>query len=271
MLEQLVLGAIQGITEWLPISSESIILLVKANVFNTGNEAMLIDLPSLLRLALFLHLGTFFAALVYLRKDVVFLLGALFNPSSFDNETNKVLKFLIIVTIISGTIGFFILSGISSIENNLNITSQYINLLIGLMLLVTGLIQLGAGRNKGKLRSTGDIKSSDSVLLGLMQGLAIIPGLSRSGLTISALLLRRFDDTQALKLSFLMSLPIVLAGNIILNLKDFSFHMIDLVGLTTSFVFGILTIHFLLSITRKINFGYFVLIFGSLVLASLAF
>jgi undecaprenyl-diphosphatase len=101
--------------------------------------------------------------------------------------------------------------------------------------------------------------------------LAVLPGLSRSGLTISALLLRKFDNASALKLSFLMSLPVVLGGNIVLNFKYFTFSTELLLGLIFSFIFGLLTISLLLKIARKVNFGWFVLIFGVVMIISIVF
>ena len=95
-------------------------------------------------------------------------------------------------------------------------------------------------------------KTGDGVLLGVAQGLAALPGLSRSGLTVSVLLLRKFDGATALKLSFLVSLPIVLFGNLFLNLNDFAFSAEALVGLFFSFLFGILTIDLLLKAAKKI-------------------
>ena len=101
-----------------------------------------------------------------------------------------------------------------------------------------------------------------------MQGLSTLPGISRSGSTVSVLLLDKVDKTEALRLSFLMSLPIVLAGNIFFNLKGFAFSFNMLYGLFFSFVFGILTIHALIKVSKKINFGYFVLIFGLLMIVA---
>ena len=261
MFEQLTLGAIQGITEWLPVSSESFVLLVKINFFG-GDESV----RELIKLALLFHLGTFLAALIYLRRDVAVLLKAIFNYKSASVEYQKILKFLIIVTVISGLVGFLILKLLSGIETK--ITGQVITLLIGILLLMTGWLGIRARIKNMPYRGPNSIKTTDGVLLGLVQGLAVLPGLSRSGLTVSTLLLRKFDDIYALKLSFLMSLPIVLAGNILLNLGDWSFSLVNLWGIAASFLFGILTIHFLLKIARRVNFNYFVIGFGVLVLIS---
>ena len=260
---QLLLGAIQGITEWLPISSSGIVTLINTNFLG------ITDVGVLLHTALFLHLGTFFAALIYFRKDVLHLFKTLFEYKYQDESSKRTLKFLIIATILSGIIGLFILKFLILFGEQLEFTGKSITAFIGILLLFTGIIQIKI-KNIG-LRKERNIKNSDSILLGIFQGFASLPGVSRSGITISTLLLKKFDDTTALRLSFLMSLPIVLLGNLFLNFQDFTkiVNSASIYGLLASFFFGLLTIHFLMNLSRKINLGWFVLIFAVLMLGSL--
>lgn len=260
IIQQLILGIIQGITEWLPISSSAMTTLIMTNFFGVT------DLGVLLHQALFLHLGTFFAALIYFRKDVAHLIQSLFHYRSSKTETKKVLKFLILTTLITGILGIIILKLLTDI--NLELTGKTITFAVGLLLLVTGTLQLSA-KNKG-LRKIINIENSDSWLAGFTQGLAVLPGISRSGITVSTLLLKKFDDTTALRLSFLMSLPVVLLGNIFLNIPDLAavFTYASIVGLLASFLFGLLTIHALMKLSKKINFGWFVLIIAVLMMVS---
>ena len=258
ILQQIILGIIQGITEWLPISSSGILALVMSNFYE------ITDLGFLLHAALFLHLGTFLAALVYFRKDVWKLVKAIFNYRRSNNETQKIFNFILITTIITGILGLLILMILSNIDFGL--TGKAISFFVGFFLLITGIFQIKV-RARG-LRKEINLKKNDSVLLGIVQGLSSLPGLSRSGITVSALLLKKFDDTSALRLSFLMSLPVVLIGNLFLNLNDFTFTNTALYGLLASFVFGLLTIHALISLSKRINFGWFVLIFAVLMMAS---
>ncbi|MFH1801406.1 MAG: undecaprenyl-diphosphate phosphatase [archaeon] len=263
IIQNLLLGAVQGITEWLPISSSGIVILLNANFFGVS------DIGRLLHIALFLHLGTFFAALIYFRKDVAELISALFKYKYSDDSSKKTLKFLIISTMISGVVGLIILKTLISFESQFEITGKIITGLVGVMLLFTGIIQIKI-RGRG-LKNPRSLKNTDGILLGAVQGASTLPGISRSGITVSSLLLRNFDDTTALRLSFLMSLPIVLIGNLFLNLQDF-FKVVNstaIYGLLASFIFGILTIHGLIKISRKINFGWFALIFALLMLGSL--
>jgi len=276
MFEQMILGAIQGVFEWLPVSSEGIIVLIQKNFFK--NEA---DIETIIRYALFLHLGTFLAAFIYFYKDVLKLIKALFNFKSANSKTQEILKFLIITSLISGFFGFILMKVFAGMEEQLELSARIITLIIGLLLLITGGLQIRA--KKLENRGIREIKNKDSILLGFVQALAVLPGLSRSGLTVSALLLRKFNSASALKLSFLMSLPMVLGGNIILNLNNFAptplvsgsrfyigtFSLELMVGLVFSFIFGLLTISLLLKIARSINFGYFVLFFGGLVILTL--
>ena len=257
-LQYIILGIIQGITEWLPISSSGILALIMSNFFE------ITDIGALLRAALLLHLGTFFAALIYFRRDVWNLTKSLFNYKNSDKETKLILKFLVMTTLITSILGIFILKALTSI--NLELTGKAISFFVGFLLLITGIFQIKT-RYKG-LRREINLKNKDSLLLGVMQGFSSLPGLSRSGITISTLLLRKFDDTSALRLSFLMSLPVVLLGNIFLNLQDFSFTSTTIYGILAAFVFGLLTISALMKLSRKINFGWFVLVFAVLMMLS---
>lgn len=264
MLESLILGLAQGIAEWLPISSEGVIVTIKNTFFYQADP-----IQELIRLALFLHFGTFLAALVYFRKDVRQLVKALLRPKEADEENKKILYFLLIATLISGTLGFTLFKLIGEFEEKLKLGGIFINLLIALMLFITAFLQMKA--KNGGLRTAKELKISDGIILGLVQGFSAMPGLSRSGLTVSALLLGKFDDAVALRLSFLMSLPIVLAGNLILNLETFNLSANSLLALTAAFLAGILTIDLFLRLAKKINFAYFTLFFGILVAVSVLF
>jgi undecaprenyl-diphosphatase len=260
---QLILGAIQGITEWLPVSSSGILTILNSNFFGVYN------ISELIHMALFLHFGTFLAALIYFRKDVFLLIKSLFNYKKSGKNTKKVLNFLLLSTLISGFIGLIILKVLTSFENYFEVTGKTITAFVAVLLLFTGFIQIKI-KNFG-LKKVDELKNRDGILLGFMQGLASLPGISRSGITISTLLLKKFDDTTTLRLSFLMSMPIVLFGNIFLNFLDFTqfVNFASFIGLLSSFIFGLLTIHLLMKISKKINFGWFILIFAFIMLCSL--
>ena len=222
------------------------------------------SIRSAIELALFLHLGTFLAALVYFREDVRQLLAVFFNYSKTQAADKTLLHFLIISTIISGLLGYGLLELVTIAEDSILPTTKVITAGIGILLLVTAFLQFRGNRGSNQLAA--ECSNRDAGILGVVQGFAALPGLSRSGLTVAALLLRGYGEAQALRLSFLMSLPIVLGGNILLNINKISVSLASVVGLLCSFVFGLVTIGVLLRIARKIQFGYFALGFGVLML-----
>jgi len=262
MFESFILGMVQGVTEWLPVSSEGMIVLVKNNFFDGG---MLADT---IKMALFLHLGTFLAALIYFRRDVknIVLRFMRFNLNVEvkPQEVNRILRFIIIATLVSALLGWGLLEFITGIENSIVLTARFVHIIIAVLLVFTGVAQLKKRKNYGH-RSAFELKDGDSILLGVAQGAAVLPGLSRSGLTVFALLLRNFQDTEALRLSFLLSLPIVLGGNILLNFNQAIFSLNNLVALLSSFIFGYIMINLFLKLAEKINFGWFAIIFAGLV------
>lgn len=263
MAEQIILGIIQGIAEWIPVSSEGMLVLAQKILFGSTAGAQ-----ELVSTALFLHLGTFFAALVYFRKDVYRLARSFLKWSSASARDRKTISFLIWTTLISGLLGFIFLAGLVRFEWILDGgAGKSLTFIVGVLLLVTGVLQLISERSlEGK--QAKEIGRSDTLTLGIAQGFSALPGLSRSGLTISALLLLKFKKEEALRLSFLMSLPIVLAGNIILGLGDSQISAEKLVGLLFAFLFGLLTIDALMKLSRKINFGWFVIFFSLLTFAA---
>ncbi|MDX1608017.1 MAG: undecaprenyl-diphosphate phosphatase [Candidatus Spechtbacterales bacterium] len=258
MLESLTLGALQGIVEWLPVSSEGFLTLAQVKLF--GSEE---PLKELIRISLFLHLGTFLAALFYFFEDVLNLSKKLFKFKQASPEEKNIIKFLILTTIITAIIGGLLLIAIQGIEERIELGGQVAMGLVGVLLLVTGGLQLKTKKGAG-VKTEKNLRTKDGILLGIMQGFAVLPGLSRSGLTVAGLLLSKFDDALSLRLSFLMSLPIVLGGNVALNMDKFIFNSEFFWGLLVSFVFGFITIHYLLKVARKVNFAYFVLVFGAL-------
>lgn len=262
MIEGLVLGTIQGLTEWLPVSSKSLLILAKTRIF--GEEAAL---TTLLRETLFLHAGTFLGALFYLRKDVTLVLRTALDYKRAEPRGRALLMFLFYSTLVSGVFGLGIYWGIGKIEGTLA-SARLLTGIIGALLIVTGVIQ--KNKNSSGARSSERADASDAVIAGFAQGFAAIPGFSRSGFTVAALLWRGFEKEEALRMSFLMSLPAVLGGNIILNANSAAFSAESLIGLAAAFVTGIASMHVFLKVAHRVNFGYFVIGFGALtVLAAL--
>jgi undecaprenyl-diphosphatase len=232
MLEEVFFGLVQGIVEWLPISSEGIIAILATNFMDYS-------LISAVRLSLFLHLGTLLSVLAYFRKDFFEMVR---KPLS------NLTVFLVVTTIFSGVSGLFSYYFLEKISGDVGF---YANVLVSLLLIITA-ITLQKTRTRG-----GTIKEpllKHAVIVGLAQGFSILPGISRSGITIGALLLLNYDSSKALKLSFLMSVPAVLMANVFLAASDFLIFPEYLLGGAVAFITGLLTLDFLLKIVEKLKF-----------------
>ncbi len=261
MLEQIILGAIQGITEWVPVSSEGCIILAKTKLFHSAAP-----INQLINYALLLHLGTLLAALVYFRNEIAGVFAAICNYKESAEGSRKLLLFLALTTVISGGLGFMVVKLFAGVIYTFPKAGAALTIFIGCLLWVTGFLQWRA-KDTGT-RTVNDLRVHDGILLGILQGLATLPGLSRSGTTIAALLLTKFDKQQALKLSFLMSMPLILFGNIILNIKHFTSVNVSLVGILTAFIVGLASINVLMKFAQKVNFSIFLFFFGSLMILS---
>ena len=232
MFDSIVLGVLQGLFEWVPISSEGIVAL--AGQFLT-QEFNPIDM------ALFLHLGTLFAVLIYFRKDwqkvMVFK-----NP--------ELLRFLIISTIISLAIGY----PLYKLVRDIAVGNTFL-IIMGFGLLFTAYFQ----KTKRKFEISQD---KLALIAGFLQGLAVIPGLSRSGSTIFGLSLGKADPSQILKISYMMSAPVVIASSAYLFLENPVLIFEGLPSLLASFLVGFFSLRLLMNIIKKINFYQFALIFS---------
>lgn len=239
MFEYVVLGILQGIFEWIPVSSEGVVALF-SNYFIQDFNAV--------DIAIFLHLGTFFSVLIYFWRDWLDLLKL---------KDVKFLKFFILTTIISGAIGFLLYDLSKEI-----VMGGGLLLLMGFGLLLTSFFQ--------KKKVIFDLnKKWESFLVGIIQGISVIPGVSRSGSTIFALSFFEKDPTKILKISYLLSAPVVLAASGYLYLKNPGI-LFDggWIALIFAFVFGVLTLKILFNLTKKMNFYLFTLIFGILCILS---
>lgn len=234
MLIYLILGIIQGIFEWLPISSEGVVALFSQWLLKDFNA---VDI------ALFLHLGTLLAVLVYFYKDWRNIL--LFREK-------ELFKFLLITTLVSGVMGFLLYQLV-------------INIAIGpFLLLITGFGLLFTAFFHKKKRKFLLTKNWLALVSGFLQGLAVIPGLSRSAATIFGLSLGKDDPKEVLKLSYMMSAPIVAGSSLYLYLKDPVALGSAWPALIASFLVGLLGLKVLLAFSQRINFFKFALLFSVL-------
>jgi len=252
--DAIILGIIQGIFEWLPVSSEGMTTLYLIAKNHTLEEAIPISI--------WLHTGTLLAAALYFRKDIISILKnmpAYLRRRTHNTDIGKTTTFLIISTAATAIVGFPIL--LYSL-NKLNFSGTQATALIGILLILTGLLQK---KSQKKDITEKKITIADSIIVGVLQGFSAMPGLSRSGLTTSGLLLRRYDAKKALKLSFLMSIPAVFAAEIGLGLMGrINIDTNSLIAITTSFAVGYLTIGALIRFAQKIRFWKFCILLGIL-------
>ncbi|MGZ4863917.1 MAG: undecaprenyl-diphosphate phosphatase [Halobacteriota archaeon] len=258
LIQAIVLGIVQGVTEWLPISSKAMVSLVMIKFFNAD-----VTLSEAVYYAIWLHLGTLFAVILFYRVQVVQIVRNL--PHYFSNVRspsayNRLTTFLIIATFFTGLIGApLIVFGLDKIH----ITGSIAFVFIGVLLIVTGIFQKLARRTVSANKS---MSIKDALLVGVIQGFAALPGLSRSGLTVSTLLLRRYAPTDALNLSFLLYIPAVIGAEIGLQILKggIYYNAYALVAVVVAFVFGLLTINVLLKIAERVDFSYFAIFIGVL-------
>ena len=267
MIEYIILAILQGLFEWLPISSSGQVMIVSINFFGIPPEKAF-------SLSIWMHLGTAIAVLVKLRKDYIQIIKSVI-PWKFNVDENDIKKrnWLIFATI--GTaitaIPLYLLFKFVIIEGFDAIQGDVLTLVISGLLIVTGIVLLTFKRKFGKknIKTVSDRELiKDSSISGLIQGIAILPGISRSGFTVSTILFEKYDQDQSLKLSFLMSVPVVLAsiGMDIVFGEGSVFGTIDiftiLIITAVSFIVGYLSMELLLKIAQKINFSYFCILYG---------
>ncbi|WP_435118903.1 undecaprenyl-diphosphate phosphatase [Halolamina sp. C58] len=200
----LVVGILQGIFEWLPISSEGNITIVLSALGRSPEAGV--------AFALFLHLGTALAATVYYRKDLWAVLQLLptWRPTNATEGEHATMTFLAIGTLVSGVVG--IAAYLTLVDAVSELGGGVFIALIGVLLVLTGAFQylsqdrLGAGRTP---------TPRDAVLVGVAQGIAILPGVSRSGMTTGTLLLRGHEGPQAFRFSFLLAIPASVGGGLL--------------------------------------------------------
>lgn len=239
LIQAVILGLLQGITEWLPISSQG-------NVIIAGIELFGITAEKAFSYSVLLHAGTMLSALIYFRKEI---------KEIIELKEKNLLKFLFIAVLSTAITAIPIYFLIKQIAVN----SMYLTLLIGVMLLITGFLQW-----KTKKEKKVEENSKNAFFLGLGQGFSVLPGISRSGITTSVLLFEGFTPEKAFKLSFLLSIPSVLIAELLFGVVEgIEFEVNLLISILVAFVAGYFSIKYLIKIAKKINFSYFCLILGA--------
>ncbi|MBD3227761.1 MAG: hypothetical protein GF329_06195 [Candidatus Lokiarchaeota archaeon] len=274
-LYYIILAILQGLFEWLPISSSGQTMIIAMNFFSiSADEAF--------SLAIWLHLGTMFAVLLRFIKDYWNIFKACLPPvfknvEEIDKKKRNWLIFATIGTAVTALPLYFIfreviIETLLVSEADAAFVGDIITLIISGLLIITGIILLRAQKKEGR-KIIGDEPmgkiNRQSFLAGLAQGVSILPGISRSGITVSTILGQKYEQNNALKLSFLMSVPVVIASVAVdIIFGEGSIFALDpfiiLWVIIISFLVGYLTIEALIRISKKINFGYFCIVYGAI-------
>lgn len=239
-----ILGIIQGLTEFIPVSSSAHLIIVR-KLLHWEDLGLSFDMA--------IHLGTLLALIIYMRRDWYEVL-----------TRRRYLLFLVIIATIPGAIFGFLLEDIAD--------SYFRSLpLIGIAMSIFGVVLFAVDRLSGHNKALEHMRIKDAIIIGLSQVLAIIPGVSRSGATLTGAFLCGFKRSDSARFSFLLSVPIIGGAGLVSLLKlvrepSSSLSTSGLfLGIITSFIFGYIAVHFMLSYLRKHNtniFVYYRLIMG---------
>jgi len=257
VLAAIVWGLVQGLTEFLPISSSGHLVIVPAFLEALGMD---VATPSLAVSAV-LHLGTLVAVLVYFRDDVMSVLRMRRDPAG------RKIALLVGIGTIPALVGLLVEDQVESFQENVTY--------VGYALIGTGVILVIGQLLAGGARRLLDGRIPDAVVVGLAQAFALIPGISRSGVTITAGNGRRFQPAEAARFSFLLGIPAI-AGAGLISVPEVvaagGLNMEMVVGLVVAGLSGYLAIAILLAALRNVGlypFAIYCFIVGGLTVAFL--
>ena len=236
LIEVIILSIIQGVSEFLPVSSSAHLIIV-STLYEFKSNSLIIDVS--------LHLGSLFAIMFYFKNDLLNL-----------HNNQKLLSLIIIGSLPITIIGYFIY------------TTELIYLfrdikIIAWTTIIFGILLFIADRNNFSKNIRSNLNLKTIIYIGLFQTIALIPGVSRAGITITAGRLLKFNRFDSSKISFLLSIP-ALAGASFLSLKNilkenFEFDYLVLVAIFFSFLFSFFTVKFFLDYINKFSLSIFVI------------
>lgn len=258
IIDALILGAVQGLTEFLPVSSSGHLELGKAIL---GDNALPSD--SLL-FTVVLHAATALSTVVVFRKDIWSIVQNLFRFKS-SPETNLALN-IALSTLPAAFVGLFFEEEISALFDGKI-------LFVGAMLIITGLLLFLADRAK---KTEKPVNAKNAILIGCAQAIAILPGISRSGATIASGVLLGVDKSKVARFSFLMVLPLIF-GKILKDLYDGALTQSSIdpwtlfAGFVAAFLIGILACSWMILLVKKSQLSFFAYYCGAIGLSAILF
>lgn len=244
IIEAFILGIIQGFTEFLPVSSSGHLELVKV-LF--GNNSVP---KESLTFTVVLHFATALSTLVIFRKEVIEIIKGLFTFSW--NDELKFSLHILLSMLPAVCIGFIF-------EDELELFFSGKTVFVGFMLLITALLLLLADKAK---KTDKNITFKNAFIIGVSQAIAMLPGISRSGATISTSVILGVDRTKAARFSFLMVVPLIF-GKVAKDILggEINFQNSDIIPMTigffAAFISGLLACHWMIALVKKSKLLYF--------------
>lgn len=268
ILQAILMGIVQGLSEFLPISSSGHLVITSALYkYFTGVDVTMQSGQEVF-LDIMLHVGTLIAVLIFFRKDLTEIIKSVINgikTKDFSDENIKLAIYIMLGTIITVAVAF----PLSDIIEKL----VFMPVVTGLLLIITGILLFWSesySKNQQDKADKPDLKTS--LLTGLAQGLAAFPGLSRSGLTIATGMFCKKTRSGAARFSFLLSIPIIFGASVVypfikLNISELmQFNMPAIItGTVASAIVGYFCIKYFLKLVANRSlafFGYYCLITG---------
>ncbi len=241
IFQTILLGLVQGITEFIPVSSSGHLMVVP---YIFGFEEPSISYSAAL------HMGTLGAVSIYFWRDWLNILGLRKDMEIYQCNSN-LLRYLFFGTLPVIIAGYLI-------NDYVNVLSQKA-LIVALMIFIGGAILWLTDKFFPNERSMKDISLKDALIIGSFQVIALIPGISRSGITMATARILKINRIDAARFSFLMGTPVILGAGV-LSMREFQINEINLAfwgGIIISFLSGILTIHFFLTLMKKASYAIF--------------
>ena len=259
ILQALILGIVQGLTELLPISSSGHLDIIPWLLNWTSSSEFVTAFEGF---DVALHFGTFLAIAIFFFKDWIKLIIGGFNQVVKKEKTTegKMFWYLVIATIPGGIIGLLLDTFVGDLLKK--------PVIISIALIVMGIILYFVDKKSKTTTNYENMTFKQTFLIGLSQCLAFIPGVSRSGITMTTGRAMGVDRESAARYSFMLSAPIVFAATIF-KLKDFVFSLPFFIGILASFIVGVVVIKWLLNYLQKGSFKIFAVyrvIFGIIIL-----
>lgn len=257
IIQAIILGLVQGLTEFIPVSSSGH-LVVMHDIIGLSEIGLQFDVA--------LHIGTLLALVIYFNKDIRQLTLATFKPK----PESHLARMLLLATVPAGVAGFFLQN---AVENDFRASR-----VVAINLMAFGVVMILAERYAAKFKHKAVIEKvtpQQSLIMGLAQAFAIIPGVSRSGSTIASGLFAGLNRVAATRFSFLLAIPITLGAILKVLLSQTAFNLIDsqteviFAGIAAAFLSGLFAIRFLLAYLAKHSlaaFAYYRLALGAVIL-----